>query len=87
MRPRKPRCVCALLALVVAAASDAALAQSPAEEPAEFMPKGFALAVLHGDPVEPNADVPPRAWQGCGREPLALVGRADGPLHRLRRSS
>jgi quercetin dioxygenase-like cupin family protein len=35
-------------------ADDAALAWAPCPE---FMPKGCGLAVLHGDPAKPNADV------------------------------
>jgi quercetin dioxygenase-like cupin family protein len=54
-------------------ALSASQAQSPAAEPAlareafdpgltwgpcpEFMPKGCSIAVLHGDPAKPNADV------------------------------
>jgi quercetin dioxygenase-like cupin family protein len=62
----------ACVSLLIVAVSAAARAQSPAPEPAsirtvqdtlqwgpcpEFMPKGCGIAVLHGDPAKPNADV------------------------------
>ena len=49
------------------AADDAGLAWGPCPE---FLPAGCAIAVLHGDPSQPNADIL-----------FKVPGRSDIPLH------
>jgi quercetin dioxygenase-like cupin family protein len=64
---------CCLLAYALANSATHAYADSPGEEPAiastaddaglqwggcpDFLPEGCAIAVLHGDPAQPNVDI------------------------------
>lgn len=73
MPSRKSSATRVVLSVLLVAACAAARAQSPATEPAlsrtvqdtvlqwgpcpPFMPTGCEIAVLHGDPAKPNADV------------------------------
>ena len=65
------------------AASDATLAWNPC--PA-FMPEGCAIAVLHGDPAQPNADVffrvpggatVPRHWHTSAERIVLVSGELE----------
>jgi quercetin dioxygenase-like cupin family protein len=81
-----PAAACCLLAVALPFLASQANAQAPGKEPAlartpddaglqwgpcpEFLPAGCGIAVLHGDPAQPNVDVL-----------LKLPGKSQIPLH------